>query len=112
MHRSTKSKRASPEKYLLRQFRYQAKKKGLPFSLTLSDIKIPAYCPVLGLPLSFEGHQDYSPSVDRIIPRLGYIPKNIIVVSFRANRLKSDGQPWEHFDIHKFYAWLEIERGL
>lgn len=31
-----------------------------------------------------------SPSLDRVIPELGYVPGNVIVISWRANNLKRD----------------------
>lgn len=64
----------------------------MPFSITESDILIPDSCPVLGIPI-FRGSGrpgDNSPTVDAIIPRLGYIPGNIAVISLRANRIKND----------------------
>ena len=30
------------------------------------------------------------PSIDRIIPSLGYVPGNVAVISLAANRIKSD----------------------
>lgn len=73
---------------------YDARKRavalGLPFSITPDDIEIPEICPVLGIPLLAEGARDSRPSLDRVIPSLGYTPRNICVISFRANRFKSD----------------------
>jgi hypothetical protein len=34
--------------------------------------------------------RDNQPSLDRVIPALGYVPGNVRVISFRANRLKQD----------------------
>jgi hypothetical protein len=80
------------EKELLRYARRRARKKDLPFSIVEEDIKIPDVCPVLGIPLfSGEGHAiDNSPNIDRIIPEKGYVAGNIRVISFRANRIKSN----------------------
>jgi hypothetical protein len=44
--------------------------------------------------------------VDRIIPALGYIPENIIVVSMRANAVKSDASPEEILRVGAFYDRL------
>lgn len=49
---------------------------------------------------------DTQPTIDRIIPALGYVPGNIVVISHRANRMKSDGTAEEH---ERIAAWL---RGL
>lgn len=70
---------------------------GLAFTIAVADIEIPPVCPVLGIPINTasEGLTANSPSVDRIVPALGYVPSNIAVISWRANKLKSDGTPEE-----------------
>lgn len=76
---------------ILKSIKTRALKKGLPFDLKVSDIVIPEVCPVLGIPLKWgDGLQDCTPSVDRVIPELGYIKGNCNVISMRANRLKSN----------------------
>ena len=70
----------------------RAKATGTEFSLTLDSIKIPDVCPVLGIPLA-RGESiahDGSPSLDRIVPSLGYTNTNVRVIFFRSNRLKQD----------------------
>ena len=94
---------------LLSGARKRAKKKGLSFSLVYEDIFIPLKCPVLGIPL-FSGSaasRDNSPSLDRIDNNKGYVKGNIIVISYRANRLKSDSNPIELKKIIKFYGNLK-----
>lgn len=93
----------NPSRYLLRSCRARARAINLEFCLTESDIVVPTVCPVLGLVLSWDGHRDNSPSVDRIDSRLGYTPKNIIVVSQRANRIKNDATIEELEKIFNFY---------
>lgn len=71
----------------------RAEKKGVPFNIEKSDIVIPEFCPVLNVKLESgkgKGPSDYSPSLDRIIPKLGYIKGNIQVICNLANRIKSD----------------------
>ena len=72
----------------------RSKKQGIPFAITKDDITIPDTCPVLGIRLDWGVGQgrmnDNSPSLDKIIPELGYVPGNICVISWRANRLKND----------------------
>lgn len=76
------------------QAKRRAKRDGLPFSLALDDVpEVPVSCPVLGIPLvpnKKAGPIDTSPSLDRICPSLGYVAGNVRVISFRANRLRSD----------------------
>lgn len=70
--------------------RKRAQRTGLPFSIEPSDIVIPQVCPVLGIKLVVASDRESAPSLDRIIPQRGYTKANIRVISFRANRLKSD----------------------
>jgi len=68
----------------------------LPFSIKKEDIVIPVVCPILGLPLiTTPPKSDNTPTLDRIVPSLGYTPDNIHVISFRANRLKQDATALE-----------------
>lgn len=85
--------------------RLRAKQKGVPFTITPQDITIPDCCPILGLRLKpARGNLgDASPTLDRIIPSRGYVPGNVMVLSCRANRIKSDGTADEHEQIA---AWL------
>lgn len=89
-----KDRTDNPIKYLLKNAKKRALEKNLPINITYEDIVIPNVCPVLGIPIivgaSFE-ERDNSPSLDRIIPELGYIKGNVKVISFKANSLKKDG---------------------
>jgi hypothetical protein len=62
--------------------------------LELSDIQIPTHCPVLNIELkhNFGGKTpaNNSPSLDKLVPELGYTRGNVFIISHRANRLKSD----------------------
>lgn len=70
---------------------------GIPFTLKLEDIVIPETCPVFGIPLRWEEgpRTDNTPSLDRHIPDRGYVPDNVSVISWRANRLKNNATPEE-----------------
>lgn len=81
----------------LRARKNSAKKLGIPFDITINDIEQPEYCPVLGIKLNYSwgGKNGYlrDPSkatIDKIVPELGYVPGNVFVISWRANKLKSD----------------------
>lgn len=85
----------NPERYLLNHACQRARKIGVPFDLTLDDIVIPEYCPVLGMKLEWGVGQRASrniasPSIDRLIPELGYVSGNIRIISNRANHLKNN----------------------
>lgn len=45
-----------------------------------------------------------SPSLDRIVPALGYAPGNIHWISYRANAIKSNATPDE---LHKVADYME-----
>jgi len=106
-----------PAKYLLIRARCRAKRLCLPFSLTKDDIVIPERCPVLGVKLvvaerRFRGHgaggADDSMSLDRIRPSLGYVPGNVAVISWQANRMKG-GSSLE--ELERLVAWMRSLRG-
>ena len=83
-----------PERVLLAQAKKRAKRRDVVFNLTLSDIEIPDVCPVLGIKLHRgEGTGravDSSPSLDCFIPAIGYTRGNVSVISYKANRIKTD----------------------
>jgi len=96
----------NPEKYLCKIARSRAKKEGITFSITPDDIHIPEFCPVLGIKLEFsvgKHSTDCSPTLDKLIPELGYVPGNISVISKRANRLKGDACLGE---IESLLTWM------
>lgn len=74
----------------------RAKRKGLLFTITKSDIIIPELCPYLGVKLtdnsSTAGCQ-FNPSIDRIDPSKGYTPDNIEIISYLANAMKYNAKP-------------------
>lgn len=86
----------NPEAVLLKGARERTRLSGLPCTITKEDIIIPDVCPILGIPIRINvlgnngGDRDHSPSLDRVVPELGYIPSNVRVISNRANRLKAD----------------------
>lgn len=93
---------------MLQNARARARVAGVPFTIEKADIVVPTNCPILGIPLfrARRGGGDNSPSLDRIVPEKGYTPGNTIVISNRANRLKSDATIQELRDIASFYATL------
>ena len=94
-----------PERGLFDRAKKRAKAKKLDFNLQVSDIVIPAFCPVLGIPISIgkKTIQPNSPSLDRIIPELGYVKGNVQVISARANAMKNDASRDE---LLRFAGWV------
>ena len=95
-----------PERRLLEAARRRAKQHGLEFSLTLDDVVVPDRCPVLGIELhrARGGPRDNSPTLDRVVNTRGYVPDNVVVVSWRANRLKSSATLEELRALADFYC--------
>lgn len=87
---------------------------GLIFALTVHDVPaVPRRCPVLGILLvsnTKAGPIDSSPSLDRINPALGYVPGNVRVISYRANRLRSDATAAELRKVARDAVRLERSR--
>lgn len=73
---------------------------------------LPAHCPVLDIPLDFSSGTptDNSPTLDRVVPAMGYVKGNVLIVSMRANRIKSDASVDELQRISEFYSNL-ISKG-
>jgi hypothetical protein len=93
-------------KMIYRGARRRARENGIPFTITMDDLpKVPEYCPILGIKLVV--HSGYpgqdSPSLDRKIPSLGYVPGNIWWISYRANAMKQDATKEE---LRRFADWI------
>tara|TARA_R110002096_G_scaffold152150_1_gene315103 strand:- start:378 stop:857 length:480 start_codon:yes stop_codon:yes gene_type:complete len=98
-------RKTSPANILLSQAKLRARKGNYPFNLTLEDINIPTHCPVYPWIALEVGGKDIntSPSIDKYIPKLGYVKGNICVISHRANTHKSDSTRQE---IELLLQWM------
>lgn len=99
----------NPKSVMLYGAKKRAKKDGIPFDLSIDDFDIPDVCPILGIRLlknSQPGPLPSSPSLDKIIPALGYVKGNVQVVSNRANAMKSDATLEE---LRAFADWVYRE---
>ena len=77
--------------------KHRAKNKGIPFTISIDDIIIPEFCPLLGIPLvsTNDKTDPRNPSLDQKKPGEGYTPDNVWVISSRANWIKSDASKEE-----------------
>ncbi len=97
---------------MYRRAKDRAVKKGVPFNITAQYIKSiwpdNNRCPVLDVPLRVSKGQpsDTSPSLDRIVPKKGYVRGNVIIVCNKANTIKSDASPKEIWRVFKHYNKL------
>lgn len=91
----------------------RATKGKYTFSIEQEDVKELVinleYCPALGIKLNWEADklEDNSPTLDKIVPELGYVKGNIAVISNRANRIKTNATA---DDIGKVYCWLKKQK--
>lgn len=93
---------------LLQALKDRSRRNQYESDLDINDMpEIPDFCPVLGIPLLLyrkwsaglgkgkgRNRHDNSPTIDRINSNLPYLKKykdNLFVISWRANKLKSDG---------------------
>lgn len=104
---SQQYQQTSVEYRLWNSARGRAKKKGLDFNIEVSDIVIPAQCPVFGTP--FSRNTWYAASVDRIDPDKGYVKGNVQVMSRRANMLKNDATAEELRIVADFISKIEAD---
>ena len=92
--------------------RKRARARDLPFSITEEYLESiwTGVCPVfqvrLEVPLHGAGHTVTTtrPSLDRLVPDKGYVPGNVIWISFRANTIKSDANSEE---VQAVATWLK-----
>jgi len=88
-------RRKDPRYHMLVLAKRRAKRKGVYFELRLCDIVVPSHCPALGIPLFVgDGYSSQnSPTLDRYIPSMGYVPGNVGVISALANSIKQNATP-------------------
>lgn len=100
-----------PARHMLNNSKQRAKVANLEHTLTIDDIVIPDFCPVLGIKLETGDRKNHfnAPSIDRINNTKGYIKENIVVVSTRANLLKKDATIDELVMLAKFYNELKVK---
>jgi hypothetical protein len=64
-------------------------------------------CPALGIKLNWASQngmqREASPSLDKIIPELGYVEENVMWLSFKANLMKNNANQKQ---LKKFAEWI------
>lgn len=103
--------KARPKLRMFTLAKHRAKRDGIPFDLTMEDFEIPTHCPVFGFPLvhgrgGMGRNRPDSPTLDKIIPALGYIKGNVAVISNKANRMKNDGTS---ADLRIIADWIDAQ---
>ena len=90
----------------------RVKKYKLDFDLDLEYLRsiypTDSKCPILGYVMKpsqgLLGGDDYSPSLDRINPRLGYVKGNVEFVCSLANKMMSNASGK---DLVRFSKWID-----
>lgn len=88
--------RCRPEVRLYKSAQQRARDRGIPFSITVEDVRLriplDGCCPITRENFEQGTHKagPRSMSLDRINPTLGYTPKNIAVISHLANTIKQN----------------------
>lgn len=103
-------KKENPAKLVLIWSKSRAKKFGIKFDLNEDDVKalypIDGLCPILRIPLDYGfNHNDFSPTMDRLIPSVGYVMGNVSIISQKANRMKNDC--FDPAIFRRLADWLE-----
>ena len=96
----------NPSRTIWIEAKNRANKVQLPFDIEPEDCAIPEFCPVLGIKLIAKGggtRNDATPTLDKLNPSKGYVKGNVHVISWKANRLKSNCNEPEVFDAIAAY---------
>ena len=115
----TTDKTSVDDLYWTQREKFRAKKNsarqgGHTWDIEFGDLEWPTHCPILGMELNYYAlsyRVEASPSFDQIIPGKGYVPGNVHIISWRANRLKNNGTWQEHLLIGEYMKKLEESSG-
>lgn len=93
--------------------KHRAKRDGREFNLTIEDVAIPDFCPILGIKLVPQfgrgsGVLADAPTLDRKDNTKGYIKGNVWTISGLANVMKSSASPEQ---LRAFANWVRKEYG-
>lgn len=99
-----------PRGEILKRKAASARHSGVEFSITAADLDWPTHCPVTGVELYYggdtgrRGARADAASIDRIDNGLGYVPGNVVIVSYWVNARKGDASPEQLQAIAAFYS--------
>jgi hypothetical protein len=85
----------APEMSMFTGAKKRAKDNSQEFNITVKDIVIPEFCPILGIPLKKGDGKIHAgpPSLDKVDPSRGYVKGNVQVISYEANKYTQDNWP-------------------
>lgn len=97
----------------LRAAKTRAKQQKVPFNIDLEYLVSIATdaCPIYKTPFKWgvtgAGHKDDRPSLDKIVPELGYVKGNVAFICSIANRIKSNVTEKE---LYAIADWVHKKR--
>ena len=100
-------------KYANKDAKKRANKKGVPHAITAAYVYsiLTDVCPIYGTEFQWMGNGKIlstSATLDRVDPAKGYVEGNVVVISSKANNIKS---AYKSADLYKVADWLyEIEK--
>ena len=102
---------------LLHGAQRRAKRDNLPFDLTIEWLRtmVISHCPITLQPLDWTKEQvvngkagPNSPSIDKNIPKVGYVQSNCAIISYRGNMIKNNGTIDEHLRTVQYMAAQQL----
>jgi hypothetical protein len=97
--------------------RYNSKQKNIIFNINENDVEElwpeDNKCPALRVDfiMGTKGGADYSPSLDRIVPKLGYVKGNLQIISFLANKIMNNATPEQVIQVGEYFKRVTEELG-
>ncbi len=88
--------------HLLKEARRRAAKRGLEYMIGRDDLKYDGFCPVFGWRFQIGPRGPAMPTLDRIDSSRGYVPGNVMIISWRANLLKSNASLSEMENVLRY----------
>lgn len=104
--KKSKNRQRSPREVSLRNMyhrvRMHSKNTGVGSDITyewlVQEFGHITHCPILHIPLEWGAvgrPTSYSPSIDKIVPKLGYVRGNVQLISYKANLMKNNADTRE-----------------
>ena len=104
-----KYRQENPETWMTSGAKKRAENKNIPFNINKEYVKKiwpkDNKCPALNIEFNrgVKKTIDSSPSLDRIVPELGYIKGNVQIISMLANRIMTSATPEQVMSVAKYY---------
>ena len=95
--------------------RSQAKSLGVDWNIRFQEVEWNDWCPVFDIKLNWlnEGKaKDDTPSFDRTDSDKGYVAGNVVIMSWKANRLKNNATKEDLKALSEYMEIIEYNRKL